>query len=95
MSDKIEVCANGHGPKYAGVRYFEGKHSVRCTGDKALCWWGPMRDTEEAAIIAWNEVMRAVRMQREAQQRAEDLQREMEQDRENEIDAELWGRQAR
>ena len=65
MSEKIEKCVEGHEATCPEPWRSEGKYLVRCT--KCECWLGPTHSTRAEAISAWNEVMRAVRMQREQQ----------------------------
>ncbi len=49
---KIARCACGR----KGRMDSAGGHCVYCA--RVLgCWWGPTRETERGAILAWNKVM--------------------------------------
>lgn len=58
MSDKIEVCACGEKMPLCNEYDPSTVYAVNCY---ACGWHGPRCNTRDAAISAWNSVMRAMR----------------------------------
>ena len=57
MREKIKGCECGLGAVVRGPYGPEGGHYFVCCRDWG-CWSGRQEATEEAAVLAWNAVMR-------------------------------------